>query len=98
MFARSPVDVDFLEPDIIQRRIANVAAGNQQSRRLRSIARKNHIDLRAAVAVAVLAPRSMAAQIINILRRRRDHSGEIEFIHQGKQTIFVVKHGDNSSQ
>jgi len=34
----------------------------------------------------------MAAQVKNILWRRRDYSGEIELIHQGMQPFLVVKH------
>src|SRR6266481_4711731 len=52
------VDIFFFHPDFVERRVTNVAAGNQQSRRLPSIARKNHIDLRATVAITILAPRS----------------------------------------
>src|SRR5262245_45188213 len=97
MFTRTSVDVDFLEPDVIQRRIADVTAGNQQSWRLRSIAWKNDINLRAAIAIPVLAPRSMAAQVIDVLRRRRDDAIQVEFIHQGKQPIAIVKHGEPSN-
>src|SRR5262245_65285099 len=97
MLARTSVDVDFLEPDVIQRRIADITAGNQQSWGLRRITGKNHVDLRAAVAVAVLTPRSMATQIIDVLLYRRDHTTQVELIHQSKRTVTIVQHGKNSS-
>ena len=91
---RPAVNILLFNPDGIERRIADIAAGNQQSRLLLRITRINDIDLRAAVAITVLAPRRVAAQIINILRRRRDDPGEIELVHQSDQSFFVVKHGN----
>src|SRR5262245_22193920 len=97
MLPRPSVDVDFLERDVIQRRIADITSGNQQSWRSRSIAGKNDINLRAAVAIAVLTPRSMATQVVDVLLCRRDHTAQVELIHQSKQTVTIVQHGKNSS-
>src|SRR6266436_9910272 len=86
------VDIFFSHPDFVERRVTNIAAGNQQRRPLLRITWIHYINLRAAIAITILAPRRMTAQVKNILWRRRDYSGEIELIHQSMQSFLVVKH------
>ena len=54
------------------------------------IARIDDINLRAAIAVTVLAPRRVAAQVVDIFRRRRDHSGKIDGVF-GLETRAAIR-------
>src|SRR5262245_55949462 len=36
----------------------------------------------------------MAAQVIDVLLCRRDHTAQVELIHQSKQTVPIVQHGE----
>ena len=93
--ARPPVNIFLFDPHFIERRIADIAAGNQQRRLVRRIARINDVNLRAAIAIAVLTPRSMAAQVVNILRRRRDHTSEIDICPSKRAIVLYCKASGN---